>query len=93
MANQQLLDYVHGQAKEGVPLGVIARNLLDNEWTTEDVNEAFTTLGLLQQNQPTPVAEPVADTFKGEQLTMDKIIEKILQRNLIARTAHFHKIL
>ncbi len=78
MVTQQLLDYVQDQVKSGYSLGVIARTLLDNEWSTEDVNSAFNTLGLLQQAEHAPVAEHLQDTFMAEKLTVDKIIGKII---------------
>ncbi len=78
MQNQQLLDYIREQVRAGFSLSVIARTLLENEWTTEDVNNAFIELGLVQRNEQVPVADPEPEAFRSERLTVDKIIEKII---------------
>jgi hypothetical protein len=85
MVNPQLLDYVQEQVERGIPLQLIRSTLLDNDWTNEDVSEAFSVLNVSEQSPDDAIApsEGAAvpaqvSEFYQEHLTIDKIIEKIV---------------
>jgi len=80
--NQQLLDYIKGQAQAGVPAHEISRVLLLNDWTVDTISTAFSQLGI-DPNAPV-VAKASSEmmqqpkSFAQENITMDKIIEKFI---------------
>lgn len=55
MANQQLLDYINQQIKEGVNKEEIKGALISSGWTHKDVEEAFTAT----QTTATPLSSSV----------------------------------
>lgn len=84
---QQLLDYIQGQVQLGVPTGNIRRILLNNDWSEEVIDQAFSELSIGETNEnvlnsnSTPYNQTYAETsnsFARENITMDKIIEKFI---------------
>ncbi|MBP9759834.1 MAG: DUF2339 domain-containing protein [Candidatus Pacebacteria bacterium] len=92
MANAQLLDYVRQQVQSGVSSEYLKKVLMENEWTSDDVDEVFSILNVhaLQGQGATVTGDNSAqhsymnvtaereDVFSGEKITIDKIIEKFI---------------
>ena len=55
MVTQELLDYIQGELTRGIGKDEIIQALVASGWTTQDVNDALTTL-----LSPKPVTAPVA---------------------------------
>ncbi len=83
--NQQLLNYIKERTAEGASTEVIKKILLQNDWSATTVDEAFSTLGITEQNNPpsssiseSGLSNINSSSFEKESLTMDKIIEKFI---------------
>jgi len=64
MVNQQMLDYIKRQLQQGVSKEIIRKDLLRNDWTSQDVEEGFSALSIsTQTNQPLP-SPPLSGTSK-----------------------------
>lgn len=86
--NQQLLEYIRERTHEGASVNQIRQVLLNNEWGSETIDEAFSVLGIIREkntvtDSSTEANQVISDTeevglFDGETLTLDKIIEKFI---------------
>ena len=90
--NEQLLQYIKQEIKKEVPIPTIKTVLLNNDWDESVVDEAFSSLGTLEQKSSevfdknaeepgyvlTMETNKKQESFKREGLTMDKIIEKFI---------------
>ncbi|HSV94408.1 MAG TPA: hypothetical protein VLH94_00315 [Spirochaetia bacterium] len=56
MVNQQLLDYINQQIKQGVSSEQIKQSLLANKWPNTDIEEAFSTINNPVQSKPVSIA-------------------------------------
>lgn len=79
--HQQLLDYITEKTKEGVPASYLKKVLLENDWTEQDIDLAFTELLNNMQGATyvsTDTETVSTDPFEREHITMDKIIDKFI---------------
>ncbi len=85
--NQRLAEYIKGEMQESVPPSVIKRDLLANDWSNEKIDEVFSSMGIVIDEET--VVEPSSEgqsmstsskdtSFTTEALTMDKIIDKFI---------------
>lgn len=54
MVNKELLDYITSESAKSVPLTVIKSNLLENDWSPRDIEEAETALGISSTKYTNP---------------------------------------
>jgi len=66
MANQQLIDYIKQQIKEGVNNADIKNALLQNNWSGVDIDEAFSILQTPTSTPSAPTPPPVAPNLSAK---------------------------
>ena len=49
MVNEQLVGFIKQELEKGAKKEIISKMLLDNDWTIQDIEEAFTSLNILNQ--------------------------------------------
>lgn len=82
--NQQLLDYISSEIDSGTSAYSIKQTLLQNDWSAETIEQAFSTLNIPLPSEPTLAIPPneqagaAQSNFANEHITMDKIIEKFI---------------
>jgi hypothetical protein len=82
---QQLLDYIAGEIQDGVSPVAIKHTLLQNDWSADVIEQAYTALNIetVEPKHAIPLFEPgdqvsASGSFAQDGLTMDKIIEKFI---------------
>lgn len=75
MANQQLIDYIRESLKEGLSKEVIRNNLITNNWSVSDIDEAFKTFE--SQTSPLSSISPQLPTNQasGDLLKAGKLLK------------------